>query len=103
MEWYISAEHGWSVAVGSLGKGLGNQLPTDVWEDLKRTYVGPEPGENWVALHLTVALFRRIAVEVGGHLGYSYPDDLHRRVIDFVEGIRKAANAGKLSLHEKDS
>lgn len=30
-------------------------------------------------------LFRQVALEVGKHLGYAYPDELHQRVSAYVE------------------
>jgi hypothetical protein len=45
--------------------------------------------DNWESLSRTVALFRRIATEVDASLGYTYPDELHERVVAYVEQIRR--------------
>jgi aminoglycoside 6-adenylyltransferase len=45
--------------------------------------------DNWEALAHTMDLFRRVAIEVGEHLGYAYPQDLHRRVSTYVDHIRQ--------------
>lgn len=89
LEWYVGLKFNWSVPVGSLGKGLKKHLPPDIWTRLEETYVGASPTDNWPALLKTMELFRQVASEVGSRLGYSYPDDLHERVLDYVEKIRQ--------------
>jgi aminoglycoside 6-adenylyltransferase len=64
-------------------------LPGDSWERLEQTYAGAGVAENWEALMNTVELFRRVGLEVGTHLGYAYPDNLHQRVTAYVEHIKK--------------
>jgi aminoglycoside 6-adenylyltransferase len=31
LEWRVEVEHGWSIPVGSLGKGLKKRLPSEIW------------------------------------------------------------------------
>ncbi len=45
----------------------------------------------------TMDLFRRVAIEVGEHLGYAYPYDLHQRVSAYVEQIRQMERPVKAS------
>jgi aminoglycoside 6-adenylyltransferase len=89
LEWRMERDHGWSMPVGNLGKGLEKRLPSDIRAELKRTYVGAEIVENWEALFRTLALFRRVAIEVGEDLGFSYPHDLDRRVTAYVQAMRE--------------
>jgi aminoglycoside 6-adenylyltransferase len=89
LEWRMEIEHGWSVAVGWLGKGLKKRLPPDIWAQVEQTYVGARVADNWEALAHTLELFRQLAVEVGEHLGYAYPDDLHQRVCAYVDQIKQ--------------
>jgi aminoglycoside 6-adenylyltransferase len=89
LEWRAEIDHNWSVPVGALGKGLKRLLPSDIWAELEQCYAGARPQDNWEALANTMALFRRVAVEVGTHLGYAYPYDLDQRVTAYVEHIRK--------------
>ena len=74
---------------GFLGKGLKKRLPREIWAQVEQTYVGARLADNWEALAHTMALFRRVAVEVGEHLGYAYPDDLHQRVSAYVDHIKQ--------------
>ena len=87
LEWRVEIDHGWSVPTGNLGKGLKKRLPPEIWTAVEQTYAGAGIADNWQALARTMALFRRIAVEVGDHLGYPYPHDLHQRVSAYVEQI----------------
>jgi aminoglycoside 6-adenylyltransferase len=50
--------------------------------------VGAGTEENWTALFNTIALFRRVALEVGNHLGYTYLDDLDRQVVVYLERVK---------------
>jgi aminoglycoside 6-adenylyltransferase len=85
----MEIDHGWSVPTGNLGKGLKKRLPPDIWAQVEQAYAGASIANNWEALEHTMALFRRVAVEVGAHLGYAYPDELHQRVCAYVEQIKQ--------------
>jgi aminoglycoside 6-adenylyltransferase len=89
LEWRMEIDHGWSVPAGFLGKGLKKRLAPDIWAQVEQTYVGARLADNWEALAHTMALFRQVAVEVGEHLGYAYPHDLHRRVSAYVDQIKQ--------------
>jgi aminoglycoside 6-adenylyltransferase len=88
LEWSIERDRGSSEPTDWLGKGLKKRLPADIWEALEATYAGAGVEENWEALFRTLALFRRVAVEVTEDLGYAYPHDLVRRVTGYVRDIR---------------
>lgn len=89
LEWRAAMDTGWSQPVsGALGKGLKKQLPPDLWTRLEATYVGPGAAENWEALWRTISLFREVATAVGEHLGYTYPQPLEERVVQYAEAIR---------------
>ncbi len=89
LEWRVEIERDWSVPVGSRGKGLKKRLPPDIWAQVEQTYTAARLSDNWEALAHTLDLFRRVAVEVGEHLGYTYPHDLHQRVCAYVDHIRQ--------------
>jgi aminoglycoside 6-adenylyltransferase len=90
LEWRIEIEHAWSVKPGPYGRGLKRWLPPDVWADLEGTYTGADLDSNWTALFRTIDLMRRVAIEVGKHLGYSYPDNLERRVRSYLLKVRES-------------
>jgi len=88
LEWRVALENGWSLPASAYGKGFKRRLPPGIWEELELTYAGPGIKENWEALFRTIALFRRVAREVGESLGLEYPRDLDRRVCDYLRGVR---------------
>jgi aminoglycoside 6-adenylyltransferase len=90
LEWRIEIDHEWSVKPGPYGRELKRWLPSDMWADLKDTYTGAELDSNWSALFRTIGLMRRVAIEVGQRLGYSYPDNLERRVVSYLQRVRKS-------------
>jgi aminoglycoside 6-adenylyltransferase len=87
LEWRAQLDHGWSVKIGALGKGLKKYLPPAIWIQLENTYAGAKIEENWIALFKTIALFRRVAAEVAEDLGYEYPNELDRRVTDHCQRV----------------
>lgn len=89
LEWRVEVDQGWSWKPGIVGRGLKRQLAPEIWSALEATWVGAGIEENWEALYGTTALFRRVAVEVGGALGYTYPHELDRRVTEYLEGARQ--------------
>ncbi len=89
LDWRMELDHGWSLPARNLGKGLKQRLPADIWTALEQTYVGARTADNWDALTRTMALFRQVGIEVGTHLGYTYPDALHQRVHVYVEQIKQ--------------
>ena len=99
LEWCMEIDQRWSVPAGFLGKGLKKRLPPDIWDQVEQTYVGARVAENWEALARTMALFRQVAVKVGEHLGYAYPDDLHQRVSAYIEQIKQMERSIAPSQH----
>jgi aminoglycoside 6-adenylyltransferase len=84
LEWRMECDHDWSVSPGVNGKGLRKRLPPAIWNELEGTYAGAGIEDNWNALFRLVGLFRHVA----RHLGYTYPEDLDRRVMEHVQHMR---------------
>lgn len=89
LEWRMELDHAWSAKTGVLGKGLKKGLPPELWSQLEETYAGANIEDNWQALFRTLALYRRVAMEVGERLGYGYPLELDQRVTDFVQKMQR--------------
>ncbi len=90
LEWRIEIDHDWSVKPGPYGRRLKRWLPPDLWADLEDTYTGADRDSNWSALFRTIELMRRVAIEVGQRLGYTYPDNLERRVRSYLQRVRES-------------
>jgi aminoglycoside 6-adenylyltransferase len=85
--WRIELDHNWTLKPGSVGRGLKRHLPADLWAAYAATYVGADLADNWAALWRATALFRRVAGEVGSHLGYPYPAALDADMMHYLQGI----------------
>jgi aminoglycoside 6-adenylyltransferase len=88
LEWRVEIDHNWSLKVGAYGRGLKKGIKPEVWFELERTYVGAGVEENWEALFETIFLFRKVAKEVGNRLGFTYPNDLDRRMMDYLRMVK---------------
>jgi aminoglycoside 6-adenylyltransferase len=89
LEWSIEIEHDWSIKPGVLGRGLKQMLPAEIWSEFASTYVPLESGQTWEALDRLIALFRKVAMEVGNALGYTYPQQVDDQVHAYLETIRQ--------------
>ncbi|MGH3147011.1 MAG: aminoglycoside 6-adenylyltransferase, partial [Rubrobacter sp.] len=88
LEWRAGCDYAWSLPEGHLGRGLKKRLPPEIWKALEGTYAGADIADNWEALFQTMALFRRVATHVAEELGYAYPRELDRRVVEYVWSIK---------------
>lgn len=98
LEWRMECDHGWSVPTGALGKGLKKRLPPELWAELEDTYAAAGIEENWESLFRMVAFFRRIAIDVGAHLSYAYPEEFDRRVTDHAHRMRTGEPLGRRDM-----
>ncbi len=89
LEWHAEIEHQWSLKPGPYGRRLKQHVRPDLWAELESTYTGAGLEENWEALFRSVALMRRVATEVGKHLGYTYPHELEQRVMSYLSRVRR--------------
>jgi len=88
LEWRAEIDHNWSAKVGPYGRGLKKIARPDLWQALAETYVGAGVDDNWEALFKSLALLRRVALEVGAHFGYAYPHEMERRTLAHLERVR---------------
>jgi aminoglycoside 6-adenylyltransferase len=94
LEWRIEIDHDWSLMPGAYGRGVERLLPADIWSELTSTYVGADIEDNWNALFRTIALFRRVATEVGAALGHAYPQGADGAMTAHLDGVRKLPRGG---------
>lgn len=87
LEWRMEIDHHWSLKPGDYGRGLKRHLAPEIWSELEKTYVGADIEDNWQVLFGTIELFRKVAIEVGEELGFEYPVDLDRRVMQYLHRV----------------
>ena len=88
IEWFIGLRNNWSVNTGVYGRKFKSYLDDRTWSEYTSTFTGADTEENWQAFFSAVALFRRLASTVGDELGYEYPVQLDREMIDYYSWIR---------------
>jgi aminoglycoside 6-adenylyltransferase len=96
LEWRSEIDHGWSLKPGPYGRRLKQWLRPDLWAELESTYAGADLEANWEALFRSIALFHKVATEVGDRLGYAYPHDMERRTLAYlrkVKGLDRGADS----------
>jgi aminoglycoside 6-adenylyltransferase len=96
LEWHMEIDHRWTVKPGPYGRGLKKWLRPDLWKALESTYAGPDLEANWEALFRMIVLFRKVSIEVGAHLGDVYPEDLHRRSVDYLHKVKELDRDAKV-------
>lgn len=89
LEWHIEINHDWSLKPGVYGRGLEQLLPASAWAEFATTYGALDGEATWAALDRTIALFRKIASEVGNALGYPYPQQVDEMVSAYLREIRE--------------
>lgn len=88
LEWHIEIAHGWTVKPGPYGRRLKRWLRPDLWAELEQTYTGPDLDANWEAMFRMIDLFRKVAIEVGQQLGFTYPHEMDRRAVAYLQRVR---------------
>ncbi len=86
--WYIAVKTGFAVNPGKFGKHFQDYLEPALWEQLCRTYAEGDYERTWDALLTMGDLFRKVAVAVGEHFGYTYPVGDDERVSAHLKYVR---------------
>jgi aminoglycoside 6-adenylyltransferase len=89
LEWYAAMLHGWAITTGAYGKWLKKYLPPEIWDLYAATYAGADYEANWEALFKTCLVVRRTGMALAEHLGYTYPLDDDRRMVAYLERVRR--------------
>jgi len=82
--WLYEIEHGWQIKPGPHGRRIQKYLRPELHDDLLATYPTGSEADGWRCLDRAMALMRRAGCEVGAALGFVYPEDLHERVVAFI-------------------
>lgn len=96
LEWHVEINQQWSIKFGPYGRRLKQHLRPDWWAELEGSYTGAELETNWEALFRTIILMRRVATDVGEHLGFTYPHELEERVVTYLRKVRQLDRNAKV-------
>ena len=78
--WYVGVQTGFSQCPGKLGKYLERFLDPELWNLLQKTYSDADTEHTWQSLFAMGELFRRVAIPVSQHFGFTYPQQDDERV-----------------------
>ncbi len=89
LEWKVEIDHNWKLKSWLYGKGLEKYLDKGLLKEIEACWTGFKIDDNWEALFKTIALFCRIAKDVGIKLGYNFPDELEQRIMNYLVQVRE--------------
>ena len=88
LTWYIGRKTGYTRNLGVFGKYFEKYLEPELWQLLRKTYAKGDSDATWDALFAMCHLFRRAAIPLADHYGFSYPHEDDRRVIAHLDHVR---------------
>ena len=86
--WYVGMQTGYQESPGKMGKYLEKYLEPELWQVLLQTYSDGDYEHTWDALLAMGELFRRIALPVAAHFGFTYPYGDDERVSAHLRHVR---------------
>ena len=111
IEWFIGLHNDWSVNTGICGRKFKRYLDEQTWAEYESTFAGAGLDKQWQAFFSAVALFRKLAKQVGDILGYTYPEKIDRDMTEYYRWIRSIeigkanhalhADEGPAALHPR--
>lgn len=88
LNWYVGMQTGFQKSPGKLGKYLEKYLEPDLWQMLLHTYSDADYDHIWDTLLTIGDLFRRTAIPVAEHFGFTYPFGDDQRVTAHLLHVR---------------
>jgi len=88
LTWHAGINTHFTRSLGKSGKYLRHYLDAELWTLLEQTYADADYARNWDALLTMTALFRRTALTVAAHQGFTYPQGDDERVSAHLHYIR---------------
>lgn len=93
--WYIGLRTNFQVSPGKMGKYFEKYLEADLWRMVLRTFSDADYDHTWEALLAMGELFRRVAIPVAEHFGFTYPSGDDERVSAHLRHVRSLPRDAK--------
>jgi len=84
----VGTKQDFQVSVGKMGKYTKTYLPASYWQMYEQTYSNSDDEKMWASVFAACALFRLLAREVAGHLGYVYNEADDINMTKYLEHVR---------------
>lgn len=94
VSWWVGTKQDFQVSIGKMGKYTKTYLPASYWQMYEQTYSNSDDEKMWASVSAACALFRLLAREVAGNLGYVYneADDINMsKYLDHVRNLPRDA------------
>lgn len=88
IEWKGCAMSHWLIQPPSNGKNMVSWVDEQTWQEVTTIFSNGETEDCWNALQKTLALFRRLSIEIAQELDFSYPILIDRNITRFLRGLR---------------
>ncbi len=89
LEWSERSLHGWDYQTEHLGIRMKEWVEPEVWTHLAGTFAHFDAADSWKALDVTMGLFRGLAQETAGRLGYRYSKHLDEGLSPYVVSLQR--------------
>ncbi|HVI48084.1 MAG TPA: aminoglycoside 6-adenylyltransferase [Chitinophaga sp.] len=89
IEWYIAMQHSWQVTTNKYGRLFKKYLDSNTWNKTLATFSDADIEGNWNALFAYAELVRELGTAIADNLGFSYPQELDRKMMVYLEKVRK--------------
>jgi aminoglycoside 6-adenylyltransferase len=87
-EWEAQARNQWNQTTPPIGKRMASWVDAGTWKALQGVFAHFEARDSWNALFHTLALFRRLSVDLSRMLEFDYPEDLDKNMSRFILELR---------------
>jgi len=87
MEWYSLAKNNWNTDVKWLGKHIKNWLEPEIYNRLNNVFGHFDSEDSWKALITTIDLYKDVSKETAKLLGFTYPDDVDKKLTEFINKL----------------
>ena len=88
LDWYVGVNTDFTKSPGKLGKYLEQFLEPELWQLLLKTYSDDDYDRTWDAMFSMGELFRRTAIPVAQHFGFTYLFGEDERVTAHLRHVR---------------
>jgi len=95
LDWYVGMRTGFQKSPGKMGKYLEKYLEPELWHLLLRTYADADYSHTWDTLLTMGDLYRRTAIPVAEHFGFTYPLGDDERVSAHLRNVRDLPHDAK--------
>jgi aminoglycoside 6-adenylyltransferase len=89
LTWYFGIKTGFKKSPGKMGKYIKDDVESEVWLELEKTYSDANFENTWESLFTMESLFRHLAKNVASSFGFQYPQQDDDNVSEYLRRIQE--------------